>query len=67
MSDFSAHHVNKPKTRDFPWGILLISLLFLSFLLWSKWDKLADFFSGSNQKISVEDSGFVVGQSINLE
>lgn len=66
-SDFSTHHVSRSSSK-FPWGIIIICLLFLSFLLWSKWDKISSFFSPSSTITnSLEDSGFVQWDPISLE
>ncbi|MEI6426548.1 MAG: hypothetical protein WCO66_04315, partial [Candidatus Absconditabacteria bacterium] len=67
-SNFSAHHVVKEKPRNFPWGIVLICILFVSFLLWSKWDKVTQIFTTTTSlTTSLDDTGFVVGDPITLE
>lgn len=67
-SDFTAHHVVKQSPRSFPLGIVVICLLFISFLLWSKWDKITQIFGPStNLTTSLNDTGFVIGDPITLE
>gem|GEM_PF-1971341 len=46
----------------------MICLLFISFLLWSKWDKITQIFGPSTDlTTSLNDTGFVIGDSITLE
>jgi len=67
-SDFTAHHVVKQSPRNFPFWIVVICLLFISFLLWSKWDKITQIFGPSTDlTTSLNDTGFVIGDSITLE
>lgn len=67
-SDFTAHHVVKQSSRNFPWGIVVVCLLFISFLLWSKWDKIIQiFWTSTTITASLNDTGFVVGDPITLE
>ena len=65
-SNFSTRHVSK-QSKTFPLGIVVISILFLSFLLWSKWDRISQFFGNTSLNTSINDAGFTVGESISLE
>lgn len=67
-TNFSTHHVSRKPSSNFPWGIVLACVLFVSFLLWSKWDKINHFFnSDTGPTAALEDSGFIVGSPITLE
>ena len=66
-SDFSTRHVTKWSNRSFPWGIVLICILFLSFLLWSKWDKISQFFGAASSIGASTTTWFVIGDQITLE
>lgn len=67
-SSFTTHHVIKKNNSTFPWGILIACILFFSFLLWSKWDKITHFFSNTTSLTnSLDDIWFVVGNPITLE
>ena len=66
-SDFSTRHVARWSNRNFPWGIVLICILFLSFLLWSKWDKISQFFGSASSIVASDTTWFVIGDQVTLE
>lgn len=65
-ANFSTRHVSRQQ-KSFPLGIVVISILFVSFLLWSKWDRISQFFGSTSATAPLSDSWFVPGEAISLE